>query len=88
MSNNWRITVSNTVETASEFYYTSCKLYPVKVKTMKEQQRIINNQGKVTIQEVQLEDEGEYECNINHLREGREESTSHEVVVRIKVRLE
>lgn len=55
---------------------------------MKEQQRIINNQGKVTIQEVQLEDEGEYECNINHLREGREESTSHEVVVRIKVRLE
>lgn len=55
---------------------------------MNEQPRIINNQGKVTIQGVELEDEGEYECNINHLREGREESTSHEVVVRIKVRLE
>lgn len=48
------------------------------------EQRINGNAGTVTVQGVQLEDEGDYECNILHLSDGREETTTHELVVRIK----
>ena len=51
------------------------------------EQRINGNAGTVTVQGVQLEDEGDYECNILHMSDGREETTTHELVVRIKVKL-
>ena len=48
--------------------------------------RIHGNAGTVTVEGVQLEDEGDYECNILHTNNGREETSTHELVVRIKVK--